>query len=252
MAGPRHVLKLVRIVAGFLLIWVVLDQSAGMLGSTRGAFGIVVCALVTGAAVGVEWLLFGLPPSRALPALGFRRATGRSLIATVAVALGLLAYFPVYAVLVDVPLTLRPDWNWLVPGLFAQAGIAEETLFRGYLFRHIREGRAFWPAALLAALPFVAVHLLLFATLDIAIAAASLALSVSMSLPLAWLFERGGDSVWPPAILHFVIQGAIKLVDAPEGAMAGLAVGWIAVAAVLPWLLFGLLPRPAASPIGSR
>jgi membrane protease YdiL (CAAX protease family) len=42
---------------------------------------------------------------------------------------------------------MYPGWTLLVGGLFAQAGIAEEVLFRVYLFRHIREGRAFWPAA---------------------------------------------------------------------------------------------------------
>ena len=71
----------------------------------------------------------------------------------------------------------------------------------------------------------------------------SLALSVSMSFPLAWLFERAGNSIWPPAILHFVVQGAIKLVDVPDSAVGGMALAWIAIAAVAPWLLFALRPR---------
>lgn len=243
MAGPGSVLKFVRIVAGFLLIWLVLERSAAALGSTRGEFGVIVCALVLAAGIGVELVLFGVPPSRALPLLGFRRATRRSLLATLALSLGLLCFFPLYAVLGGIPLTVRADWYWLLPGLFAQAGIAEEMLFRGYLFRHLRDGRAFWPAALLAALPFFAVHLLLFATLDVALAAASLVLSLAVSFPLAWLFERAGNSVWPPAMLHFVVQGAIKLVEVPAGAMAGVAVAWIAICAVVPWLLFGFRPR---------
>jgi hypothetical protein len=75
------------------------------------------------------------------------------------------------------------------------------------------------------------------------VAAASLALSVSISFPLAWLFERAGNSVWPAAILHFVIQGAIKLVEIPVSAMGGMAMGWIALAAVGPWTLFMLRRR---------
>ena len=55
-----------------------------------------------------------------------------------------------------------------LPGLFAQAGIAEELLFRGYLFGHLREGRSFWRAALLSMPPFLAVHLLLFFQMDFA------------------------------------------------------------------------------------
>ena len=48
-----------------------------------------------------------------------------------------------------------PGWISLLPGLFAQAGIAEEVLFRGYLFGHMRVGRTFWRAAAVSMLPFV-------------------------------------------------------------------------------------------------
>jgi membrane protease YdiL (CAAX protease family) len=43
--------------------------------------------------------------------------------------------------------------------------VAEEVLFRGYLFGHLRRGRSFWRAAVLSMLPFVCVHLLLFFTM---------------------------------------------------------------------------------------
>jgi hypothetical protein len=33
-----------------------------------------------------------------------------------------------------------------------------------------------------------------------------------ISFPLAHLFELGGTTVWAPAILHFVIQGTVKIV----------------------------------------
>lgn len=233
---------MVRILAGFLVIWIVLDRSAALLGSYRGEFGIVVCGLVLAAAVGVERLCFGRSPLAALRALGLRRAAARSVIATLALSVVLLGFFPLYGYLAGVPLRIRADWYWLVPGLFAQGGIAEEALFRGYLFRHMREGRSFWRAASLAAIPFMAVHLVLFATLEFPVAAASLALSVSVGFPLAWLFERAGNSVWPPAILHFVVQGAIKLVEVPDGAMGGLALWWIVLAALAPWVLFVLRP----------
>jgi membrane protease YdiL (CAAX protease family) len=32
----------------------------------------------------------------------------------------------------------------LAPGLFAQAGIAEEATFRGYPFHRLRKGGSFW------------------------------------------------------------------------------------------------------------
>jgi len=38
-------------------------------------------------------------------------------------------------------------WLWLLPGLLAQAGSAEEVLFRGYLFGRLHRGRGLWRAA---------------------------------------------------------------------------------------------------------
>ena len=64
-----------------------------------------------------------------------------------------------------------PGWISLLPGLFAQAGIAEEVLFRGYLFGHVRVGRTFWRAAAVSMLPFVSVHLILFFSMPWPIAA---------------------------------------------------------------------------------
>jgi membrane protease YdiL (CAAX protease family) len=232
-----------KILLGFLLVWVVLDRSAALLGSFRGEAGVVVFLLVLVTATCVEVFLFGARPVAGLRALAFRAATRRNVVATLALSALFLCYFPLFAGLTDLPLALRVDWSWLLPGLFLQGGIAEEILFRGYLFRHAREGRGFWHAAFLSMIPFVAVHLLLFITLDFVIAAASLVLSVSMSFPLAWMFERAGNSIWPPAILHFLVQGAIKLVEVPDSAMATMAMGWIALSAIAPWALFALRPQ---------
>ena len=85
----------------------------------------------------------------------------------------MLAFFPVFAWATGLPLGLRPGWLLLVPGLFAQAGIAEEVLFRGFLFGHLRETRSFWRAALLSLPPFLAVHVLLFFRMDPPVAAAA-------------------------------------------------------------------------------
>jgi len=53
---------------------------------------------------------------------------------------------------------LRSDALMLALGMFAQGGIAEEVVFRGFLFRRLRITRTFWRAACLAAVPFVIVH----------------------------------------------------------------------------------------------
>lgn len=235
------------VVAGFLVIWSVLDQSAALLESYRGEAGLLVCAIVLIVAIGVQRILFGMAPGQALRDLGLRMPAARGTVAALVVSAAMLAFFPLFAVMTGTPMVVRSDWYWLLPGLFAQAGIAEETTFRGYLFWHLRKGRTFWRAAMAAAVPFVAVHTLLFVTLEPAVAATSLALAVSMAFPLSWLFERSGSSVWPPALVHFTVQGAVKLIEVPDDRMAAMAVLWMAAAAIVPWSLF-LILRPQAPP----
>ena len=70
-------------------------------------------------------------------------------------ALLLIAVVPIYGRFTHGRLAMYPGWIWLLPGLFAQAGIAEETLFRGFLFRRFREGRTFGQAVVLSSVPYV-------------------------------------------------------------------------------------------------
>ena len=137
-----------------------------------------------------------------------------------------------------------PGWAWLVPGLFAQGGIAEEILFRGYLFAHLRRGRSFWRAAGLSMLPFVAVHLLLFLSMPWPIALAALVLSVVLSFPLAHLFELGGHTIWGPALLHFVVQATVKVVVVTGDDGAAFPLVWMAASAAGAQLVL-LVPRAA-------
>ena len=130
-----------------------------------------------------------------------------------------------------------PGWLALLPGLFAQAGVAEEVLFRGYLFGRIRVGRSFWRAAALSMVPFVGVHLVLFISLAWPIALASVLLAVVISFPLAHLFELGGGTIWAPALLHFVIQATVKVAVFPHGGES-FALAWMAASAIVPLLVF--------------
>ena len=132
---------------------------------------------------------------------------------------------------------MYPRWILLLPGLFAQAGVAEEILFRGYLFRHLRASRSFWRAAFVASGPFVLVHLYLFLTLPWPLAAASVLLSALIAFPLAHLFELGGNTIWAPALLHWVVQGAVKVATPVEVALV-FPVVWIVASAVIPFGVF--------------
>ncbi len=92
-------------------------------------------------------------------------------------------------------------------------------------------------------LPFVAVHLVLFTTMPWTIALASVLLSIVISFPLAHLYELGGNTIWGPALLHFVIQGTVKVLVISPGAET-FAVGWIAASALAPLLVFAIRRQP--------
>ncbi len=233
----------IRLFVGTALVYLLFDALARVLGSDRGQWGLVVAAVVVAALVAIERLAFRVPSWRAaLAGLGLGRPAARGVLAAAAVSVALLAVLPVWSVATGTRLAFRPGWLALVPGLFAQAGVAEEALFRGFLFRRVREGRTFTRAVLVSSVPFVLVHLALFATLPFPIALASVLLALVIVAPLAYAFELGGRTIWAPALIHFTIQGALKVVE-PVGATGpGLPLVWMAACAVLPWAVF-LVPR---------
>lgn len=229
--------------AGFVALWLLLDRSAAALGSVRGEWGGAIALAIVALALTIE--MIGRPGGvrDAARRLGFVAPTMRATIAALVLCAAMLASLPLMAWASGAQVALLPMWPWLALGMFMQGGIAEETVFRGFLFRRVREGQStFWRAALISALPFVAVHLLLFASLEFAVALAAVAVAVATSFPLAWLYERAGNSVWPPALVHGVIQAGIKVIDAGEG-FAVLAMAWMGVCALAPWALFLVLRR---------
>jgi membrane protease YdiL (CAAX protease family) len=237
-----------RLLLGFGAAWLALDRSAARTGSLLGEAGLLVGAIAVAAAIAVETILFRTPLRAAPRALGLGWPAARGVIASLTLACVLLAFYPVFAWSSGVQLALRKDFLLLVPGLFAQGGIGEEVVFRGFLYRHLRARHGFWRAALLALPPFVAVHLLLFTSMPPAIAAVATVVSVSLTFPLARLFDLGGATVWAPAILHFVVQGSIKIVvTADQSAQTTLALCWMAFSTVVPWAVFALRERPPGS-----
>jgi membrane protease YdiL (CAAX protease family) len=234
-----------KLLAGLAVTFGLFHGLATALGSDRGQAGLLVTAAVVAALLAAEWLLFRETPAEALVSLGFGRPALRGMLASVGVCVAMLAVIPAYAAWHGASVMAYPGWVWLLPGLFAQAGIAEEALFRGYLFGRLRRGHSFWRAAALATAPFVVVHLILFATMPWPIALVAVLLSVILSFPLAHLFELAGNTIWAPALLHFTVQGAIKVVELPGD--TGLPLVWMAAGAAIPSLIL-LSWRPSPRP----
>ena len=234
LTSIRHPSDWLRLLLGLILVFALFHWSADALGSDRGQSGVIVGALVVAATIAVERAVFGQPVRSSIRRLGLGRPRATGLAAAGAVVLLIWCVALVFVLVRGASATLVPGWAWLVPGLFAQGGIAEEILFRGYLFGHLRRGRPFWRAAGLSMPPFVAVHLLLFLTMPWPIALAALTLSVVLSFPLAHLFELGGHTIWAPALLHFVIQATVKVVVVSGDSASVFPLVWMAASAVLP------------------
>jgi membrane protease YdiL (CAAX protease family) len=165
-----------RLLLGLVLVFFLFHGTASTLASDRGQAGLFIGALVVTATLVVERVLFrqrGFVAARAL-GLGPPRALG--LIAAIATGSLLLSVIFIFVQVRGVSFAFFPGWVSLVGGLFAQAGVAEESLFRGYLFGRVRLGRTFWRAAVLSMLPFVAVHYFCFSQCP----------GRSPSLPFSW------------------------------------------------------------------
>ncbi|MCL4302266.1 MAG: CPBP family intramembrane metalloprotease [Anaerolineae bacterium] len=239
--NPARWVEFGAVMGGTFLIFLVLDRSASWLGSLRGEAGLLVCALVIATSLLVERLFFKTRIRQAVQRLGLGYPTPQVIGVTLLASLGLLAFFPLFSLVTGAAVSLRSDWMWLALGLFAQHGLAEELLFRGFAFGHLRRGRTFWRAAWLSLIPFVAVHLLLLNSLSLPLALTSISLAVASSLPLAYLFDRGRRTIWGPALLHFAIH-VIKLVNISEAFYTSAALAWMVVCAVVPYLVFAFPP----------
>jgi membrane protease YdiL (CAAX protease family) len=224
-------------------VYALFEIVARALGSDRGQAGVAVAVAVIGATAAVDRWIGGPreePWTRRL-GLGAPASAG-VVLGGVACALLILVVPAYFALTRETPAT-HAGWGWLLPGLVAQAGVAEEVLFRAFLFGNLRRGRSFWKAAIVATGPFALVHLWLFVGQPWPVASAAVLLSVAISFPLARLFDAGGGTIWGPALLHAVVQGVPKIVSADSGdATFGLT--WIACSAVLPYVVF-LAPRSA-------
>lgn len=220
-----------------VVIFLLLHGSASALGSIRGEAGLQVGALVLAACLFAQSALRRQPLATAVREIGLGRPVPRATWTAVATSVVLLLTIPAFAMATRSRMTMYPGWLALLPGLFAQGGMAEEVLFRGFLFGNLRPGRSFWRAAALSAGPFVAAHLILFATMDWPVALGATILALVVSFPLSYLYELGDRTIWAPALVHFVIQGAVKVVEIP-GSTTAYPLAWLAASALIPWLAF--------------
>lgn len=238
---------LARILVGYFLAYAAFEVSAQLTASQGPAWSQIIIALAAfSTALAVQMLLFRQGPRAALVRIGLGRPTAWSLLVALGLSLILLAAYPVISWLTGARFVLPPGWPLLALGIFLMNGIAEETIYRGYLFRHLREGRTFRRAVLLGIALHAAAHLPILLTVGVVIGLSAVLVAVATFLPYAYLFERGRNTVWAPAILHFA-SDTIKLVLF-GGALADSAAQmatllWLLVIATVPYLMFAVPAR---------
>ena len=120
------------VLAGFVVLWLVLDRSAALLGSYRGELGLIVCLIVLVLALGIEMRLSRASLGQALGNLGLGRSNAAGLFWSVALCVAMLGFYPVFSALTGAELKLRPDWLLLLPGLSPRAALPRNWCFAAF------------------------------------------------------------------------------------------------------------------------
>lgn len=166
----------------------------------------------------------------AIRALGLKRGNSTQLrlvvLGAVPLVIGCLIVF--FGLNESAALELPP--GLLIVRSILSFAIVEEVLYRGFIFRHLRQGRSFWSAASLSAvlvtlaglLNMTAEGSLGFSMELILFLSTSAIVSFVLVFPLALLFEIGGFSILGGAIWHGAISSLSWLMwtsDADNGSL---------------------------------
>ena len=211
--------SIIQILTGSAILFATLEIGvtwlAGQLNQIWAALIITVIMLIL--ALVLEKFFFGLNPLDALRGLGYGIWNPRAVLAAAIIAMIMQMFFPLFSLATGAQITLKSDWLWILFGAIVLNGLGEETLFRGYIFGGLRvkAGLTFRQAGLVSMVIFAAVHLLLFIGNPPIIAILGLIIAIAAAFPMAYLFERGNNTIWAPALLH-VATHTIRLVDIPE------------------------------------
>jgi len=155
----------------------------------------------------LEVLLYKKNVSQALSDIGLTRFSWTGIRIAVTFLIPLLAFFPLFSLLTNTPLTAQPNWQWLILNALLVNGLAEETMMRGFVFRHLREGRSFWRAATLSTAYFAAYHLVLIFTAGPLLGIIGVVIAIPAGFLTAYIYVRGEYTILGPGLGHAVYNG---------------------------------------------
>ncbi len=201
----------------------------------------IVSASVLGVLLWAQYRFFGDSLPTAVRHTGLQSITAGGLAPGLVIAAALLLSYPVLGRLTGAAIVPTDRWAWNLAGTFLTGGLAEEALFRGFLFSRLRRVYTFRRAALISAGFFTLAHLLLFTYLAWPIALLSTLLAAGTAVPLAYLFERGEGTIWSPALVHTAIRTIGVVFTASENYPL-LAAAWMLSCLVVPYLVLLFYP----------
>jgi membrane protease YdiL (CAAX protease family) len=140
-----------------------------------------------------------------VPRLGIGRPTRRALIAATLVGAAVVATFVDGAAVLGIELELRPNWPAVLVGALLFHGVAEEMVWRGYVYGHLRAGTSF-RRAVRRSMPLIALtHVPIIVGNGLGVGALAVLSAIVTCLPFAYLYDRGGRTIWAPAIVHGLV-----------------------------------------------
>jgi len=238
----------VRFLFGFGVLFGVLSVTSGL--DATGTWGLAILTAVLVTAAVVERVFFRTPMPGLIRRVGLGGTNIRSLTVAGGVSALVLLVYPLSAAISGEWVQLRSDWLWLLIGLYAFHGLAEELVWRGYAFRRLREGRSFWRAVWLTMPLIAATHLTIVFTLGPAVGIGAMLVAAVTTIPLSYLYEAGGNSVWAPGLLHTAID-AFKLFVIPAAASVSFPFLMVGVSVLIPLLVLAV-PRQFLIPKSTR
>lgn len=242
--------KTLAVLLGFLVFFIVLDRIPALFFKQDTTSGFLLSGAVTVLGLFIfEMTGYRRSPVQAFYFLGFGRPDWRALGVTGLIGAALLLFFPLYSSVSGQPVALPANWPWKLVGLVALHGIAEEALFRGFLFHHLREGRTFGQAGRISLLVFAAAHLYLFTYMPPALALFGTFLALASAFPFAYLFERGRNTLWAPALLHSLVH-AVSLVEIPASHAMQAGIIWMCLWIAVVLLMYAFRRRLFEGPAG--
>lgn len=197
-----------------LVIWLVAGILVG--AALRRERPSSMAELIAGLSTGIAWnVVLGLAVLACLTRffrwtdLGFNRPDGR--VALRLMWFPILTLLPIFALACAIGLPPDRAIGYLAINT-ALVALSEEWMFRGIVFRALSAHLRLWPAILLTAFLFGAVHVLnVFAMGDLGQATGQAVAATMTGLLLGALLLRTG-SLWPPIVFHMFWNFGLLLV----------------------------------------